>query len=144
MAAKEFDLLCIGNALVDVFTRVDGQTALRFGITRSVQHIKIEKLKELLNECNTAPPKQAFHSVTISSGGGAKKPHARRRACSSDKCSTAPPRETFHSTVFSSGGGAANVAKIAGLLGANVCFTGSVCSHDKFAQFFEDDLLSAE
>ena len=71
MAVKEFDLLCIGNAMVDVFVRGEEQAVLRHGLIRPVQHIEYEKLKEILDECNTAPPKETTSLTVISSGGGA-------------------------------------------------------------------------
>ena len=49
MAEKEFDLFCIGNALLDVFARDEGQVAEHYGITKPVQHIEIEKLKEIVS-----------------------------------------------------------------------------------------------
>ena len=85
---KEYDLLCIGNALIDVFALSDGEAFKRFSLDRPVQHIDVEKLKDIIKVL---------------------------KASSIDKELT-----------ISSGGGAANVAKIAGFLGAKVRFTGSV------------------
>ena len=48
--------------MVDVFARVDGQFFARHGLTKPVQHIEIEKLKEILSELSN------FKAV---SGGGA-------------------------------------------------------------------------
>ena len=62
MAEKESDLLCIGNALVDVFARDEGQLAGRFGILNPVQHIEIGRLNEVLS---------ALTEKTVVSGGGA-------------------------------------------------------------------------
>jgi sugar/nucleoside kinase (ribokinase family) len=100
MAEKEnsIELLCIGNALVDVFASSEEDLFIRHGITQPVQHIKIEKLKELLSELS------GFTTV--------------------------------------SGGGAANVAKIAGLLGAKVSFTGAT-GNDEFGRLFEKSLAAA-
>ena len=57
------DILCIGNALVDVFARDEGHLhSSRFGISLPVQHIEIERLQELL---------QALPEYTAVSGGGA-------------------------------------------------------------------------
>ena len=61
MAVKEPELLCIGNALVDVFARAERDAC--FGLSRPVQHIGIEKLKEILSAlCG---------SCTVSGGGAA-------------------------------------------------------------------------
>ena len=93
------DLFCIGNALVDVFARDEGFIlSSRYGISLPVQHIEIEKLKELISEL---------------------------------------PKYTAVS-----GGGTANVAKIAGFLGAKTYFKGSVGSDD-FGQLFEKNLADA-
>jgi len=104
MAQKELDLLCIGNALVDVFATADEQTLIRHGINRPVQHVEYGKIKKILSELNS------------------------------------------RDLVFSSGGGAANVAKIAGLLGAELCFTGSVGEAeepDTFGFLFRKELSNA-
>ena len=137
MAEKELDILCIGNAIVDVFARIDEEVANRHGINDPVQHVEIEKINEILSEIqeNLSP------SVIIS-GGGAQKPHARHRACSFDESNTAPPQEELPSTIITSGGGSANVAKIAGILGANVAFTGAIAD-DSFGRLFEENLTAA-
>jgi sugar/nucleoside kinase (ribokinase family) len=62
MSDKKIDILCIGNALVDVFAKVDGRFFARYGLTESVQHIEIDKLKEILSE---------LPNYTAISGGGA-------------------------------------------------------------------------
>ncbi|GHT68150.1 adenosine kinase [Spirochaetia bacterium] len=62
MAEKEIELLCIGNAMVDIFAQGDEALAARYGITEAVQHIEYENLKELA----AALPKHRAHS-----GGGA-------------------------------------------------------------------------
>ncbi|GHV10274.1 adenosine kinase [Spirochaetia bacterium] len=62
MAEKEIELLCIGNAMVDVFAKGDDDLALRYGITEPVQHIEYERLRELIAGL---PKHSAF------SGGGA-------------------------------------------------------------------------
>ena len=103
MAKKETEILCICNALVDIYAAADEQLCASYGITGPAQHIGIDTLNALL------PQVPDFIAV--------------------------------------SGGGAANVAKIAGLLGANVCFTGSAGasdeSSDHFGLLFERDLSSA-
>jgi len=105
MITEEPEILCIGNALVDVFA--EGEAGAQYGLARPVQHIEIGKLKEILAEL----PESSMVS----------------------------------------GGGAANVAKIAGLLGAKVHFAGAVGSAstmygsppDRFAQLFEKELSGA-
>jgi sugar/nucleoside kinase (ribokinase family) len=62
MAAAELDLLCIGNALVDIFMQGNEDTACRYGITGPVQHVEIEKLQEIIS---------GVHGYTAVSGGGA-------------------------------------------------------------------------
>ena len=100
MAEKEAELLCIGNALVDVFARGNERLAARYGISRPVQHVEIEKLKELLSFI------PEYNAV--------------------------------------SGGGAANVAKIAGFLGAKVIFSGAIgAGPDEFGMIFERELKAA-
>jgi sugar/nucleoside kinase (ribokinase family) len=59
---KKIDLLCVGNALIDVFARADEQFFARHGLVRPVQHIEIEKLKTILSELS---------STVMVSGGGA-------------------------------------------------------------------------
>ncbi|MDR0496057.1 MAG: adenosine kinase [Treponema sp.] len=108
MTGKNIDILCIGNALVDVFAETDEDTLQRYGITRPVQHVEIEKLIRFLDECNIACPPEKHSPLIITSGGGA-----------------------------------ANVAKIAGYLGAKVCFTGAI-ANDNFGQFFEKELSAAK
>jgi len=95
---KKIDLLCVGNALIDVFARADEQFLARHGLNEPVQHIEIEKLKEILSE---------LYDYTAVSGGGA-----------------------------------ANVAKIAGLLGAKVSFTGAI-GNDEFGRLFKKSLATA-
>jgi fructokinase len=59
---KETELLCIGNAIVDVFANDEGDLALRYGLCEPVQHIEIGRLKTLLSELG---------ETTVVSGGGA-------------------------------------------------------------------------
>jgi sugar/nucleoside kinase (ribokinase family) len=67
MAKKE--LLCFGNAIVDVFTRVDPAFMDRHGITGPVQHIDRERAELIHAELSAAPPNVS--PVVFSSGGGA-------------------------------------------------------------------------
>jgi sugar/nucleoside kinase (ribokinase family) len=66
MAETELELLCIGNALVDVFARTEkgeeGDTDPPFGLDKPVQHIDIEKLKEIAAR---------LPGARVVSGGGA-------------------------------------------------------------------------
>jgi sugar/nucleoside kinase (ribokinase family) len=59
---KETELLCFGNAIVDVFANDGSCLALRYGLCEPVQHVEIEKLKTLLSELG---------ETTVVSGGGA-------------------------------------------------------------------------
>jgi fructokinase len=59
---KETELLCIGNAIVDVFANDESGLALRYGLCEPVQHIDIEKLQAILPELS---------EITMVSGGGA-------------------------------------------------------------------------
>ena len=115
MAQEELDLLCIGNALVDVFAAGDEETLIRHGITRPVQHVEYEKIKKILDEYDSA-------------------------------C----PRDNSNTIIMSSGGGSGNVAKIAGFLGTQVCFTGAVGKAvdngeepDNLGRLFREELISA-
>ena len=92
--------------MVDIFLLRDGEIAIRQGLTEPIQHVEIEKIKNILKEASE------------------------------------------YDTV--SGGGAANVAKIAGLLGAGVSFTGALGkddsgaeSSDEYGRLFEKELSAA-
>jgi len=120
MTSNELEILCIGNALVDVFVQGDEQLCTRLGISEPVQHIKIEKLHEILNTL--------------------KVPTAQEKPL------------TLPEFTMASGGGAANVAKIAGFLGAKAGFIGALgrgeakgpsFQGDEFGQLFERDLNAA-
>jgi sugar/nucleoside kinase (ribokinase family) len=60
---KKTELLCIGNALVDVFARVDSACMERFGITAPAQHIERDRADLLLGELRD--------NAARCSGGGA-------------------------------------------------------------------------
>lgn len=107
MAAKDLELLCVGNALVDVFARADEATCARYGLEKPIQHIEIEKLLALLSELETESSRGNLSPLVVTSGGGA-----------------------------------ANVAKIAGFLGAKLCFTGAIGA-DRYGLLFESDLRAA-
>ena len=110
---KEIELLCVGNALTDIFATVNTsdkeQVFSRFDLNHPVQHIEMEELSAILSKLPDAGD-----------------------------------------MVVTSGGGAANVAKIAGLLGTKVCFTGTIgqdidngAQADKYGQLFIKDLSAA-
>jgi sugar/nucleoside kinase (ribokinase family) len=44
----ELELLCVGNALVDVFAQGEEDIDFRFGLTEPVQHIPVDKLREVI------------------------------------------------------------------------------------------------
>jgi sugar/nucleoside kinase (ribokinase family) len=58
------ELLCIGNAIVDVFINIDSLLAAKYGVARTVQHISKEQAALILSECSLA-------GAVKSSGGGA-------------------------------------------------------------------------
>ena len=62
IADNELEILCIGNALVDVFARGEAGMDSRFGLDNPVQHIPMEKMKEIL---------PLLPDYTACSGGGA-------------------------------------------------------------------------
>jgi len=59
---NEVELLCVGNAIVDIFARDESGLALRYALCEPVQHVEIEKLKSLL---------PALCEIATVSGGGA-------------------------------------------------------------------------
>ncbi|MDR0583280.1 MAG: adenosine kinase [Treponema sp.] len=61
---KKTDLLCIGNAIVDVFVKVDSAFMDRQGIGEAVQHISRDQAELILKEGGANTP-------VFSSGGGA-------------------------------------------------------------------------
>jgi sugar/nucleoside kinase (ribokinase family) len=61
---EKVDLLCVGNAIVDVFVRVDAAFMDRQGIGEPVQHISREQAESILKENRGNAP-------VFSSGGGA-------------------------------------------------------------------------
>jgi len=58
------ELLCFGNAIVDVFTSADPGWLEKQGITASVQHIPREKAQQIWEELDGAAA-----DITVSSGG---------------------------------------------------------------------------
>jgi sugar/nucleoside kinase (ribokinase family) len=61
---SKVELLCIGNAIVDVFADADAETLERWGIRENVQHILPLKAEQILIEI------QDCGNAVISSGGG--------------------------------------------------------------------------
>ncbi|MDR0475366.1 MAG: adenosine kinase [Treponema sp.] len=61
-AGRPPELLCIGNPLVDVFANADEDDLRRWGLNETVQHIPIEKIREII---------EALPEFTSCSGGGA-------------------------------------------------------------------------
>ncbi|MDR3167474.1 MAG: adenosine kinase [Treponema sp.] len=59
---KTPELLCIGNALVDIFALADEDILLHFGLTAPVQHVGYEKVSDLL---------AILSDLSAGSGGGA-------------------------------------------------------------------------
>jgi sugar/nucleoside kinase (ribokinase family) len=62
---KNFELLCFGNAMVDVFASVDPVWLDGLGITEAVQHISMDLAQRLLEELVLA------NDMVMSSGGSA-------------------------------------------------------------------------
>jgi sugar/nucleoside kinase (ribokinase family) len=62
MAESKPELLCIGNALVDVFAVTEEDPAIRFGLDEPVQHVAIEKLQQII---------ALLPETRLVSGGGA-------------------------------------------------------------------------
>ena len=60
------EILCIGNPIVDVFTKMDNNLALKYGIIDPVQHISRDAAESILNE-----PSIDFSKAVKCSGGGA-------------------------------------------------------------------------
>jgi sugar/nucleoside kinase (ribokinase family) len=58
---EQLDILCIGNAIIDVFAEVDKEMCAGLGLTEPVQHVEYEKIIETLS---------LLPDFTTSSGGG--------------------------------------------------------------------------
>ncbi|MDR3139113.1 MAG: adenosine kinase [Treponema sp.] len=59
---KTLELLCVGNALVDIFAQADEDILLHFGLTAPAQHLGYEKISDLL---------AVLSDLSAGSGGGA-------------------------------------------------------------------------
>ena len=133
------ELLCIGNALVDIFVRAEGDLADLAGGAPPVRHIGHEEmaglLRILVSRTNVRARMNASPEECICGlkSGGLK--------------SEGLKSEGLKSVEIGSGGGAANVAKIAALLGVRAAFAGSVGSDagglDSHARLFEGELARA-
>jgi sugar/nucleoside kinase (ribokinase family) len=68
------ELLCIGNAMVDVFAAAEEETLGRLGLTEAAQHVTPERMEHILGvlgiSADRGDPKNAG-AVRIRSGGGA-------------------------------------------------------------------------
>ena len=62
-----FELLCIGNALVDIYANVNKGFCLRNGLNQPVQHIEMERLKKIIADCSS----ESLAPLKYSAGGGA-------------------------------------------------------------------------
>jgi sugar/nucleoside kinase (ribokinase family) len=60
--SNNLEILCIGNALIDIFVQTDTAFLKRFGLNEPVSHVKYEKITEILKN---------FPNYTVCSGGGA-------------------------------------------------------------------------
>jgi sugar/nucleoside kinase (ribokinase family) len=66
------ELLCIGNAMVDVFVRAEGAVMDRLGVTEPVQHVASEQAEWVLRELGVmSPGGEIAADAAIVSGGGA-------------------------------------------------------------------------
>jgi sugar/nucleoside kinase (ribokinase family) len=113
MNQPEFELLCTGNAMVDIFVRADGPRMDELGLDKPVQHISSEEAEQVL---------KALGWKTDSNG------------------SLAP--DGGPGFTLCSGGGAANAAKIAALLGIRTAFTGAA-GNDMFGGLFRREIAGA-
>jgi fructokinase len=110
---SQTELLCIGNAMVDIFAPADKAVMDRLGLGEAVQHISSEEAEGVLRGlgAKTGPAGE----LILDSGPG---------------------------FTVSSGGGAANAAKIAALLGIKTAFTGAVGS-DGAGELFRREIAGA-
>jgi sugar/nucleoside kinase (ribokinase family) len=113
MNHPQVELLCIGNALVDIFARADGPLLDRLGLAEPVQHVSSGEAEQILAGLGWQPG---------SAGGLAPDGGPGFTLCS--------------------GGGAANTAKIAALLGIRTAFTGCT-GNDLFGALFHRDIAAS-
>ena len=62
MTANNFELLCIGNALVDIFAKGEEGIDRHFNLNENVQHIPMDEMREILS---------VLPEFVVCSGGGA-------------------------------------------------------------------------
>ncbi|MCL2832717.1 MAG: adenosine kinase [Treponema sp.] len=62
MADNDLELLCIGNAMVDIFTQGEEGIDRHFNLDENVQHISMDKMRDILS---------VLPEFTVCSGGGA-------------------------------------------------------------------------
>jgi sugar/nucleoside kinase (ribokinase family) len=72
---QKADLLCIGNAMVDIFAGIDGEIPPAWGLSEAAQHVTSGKLAEIL----AALPSSGPALPLVTSGGGAA--NAAKIAC---------------------------------------------------------------
>jgi sugar/nucleoside kinase (ribokinase family) len=113
MNHAQFELLCFGNVMVDIFVPANGPRMEALGLDKPVQHITSEKAEQTL---------RALGWKTDAAGG---------------LVPDGGPNFTL-----SSGGGAANTAKIAALLGIRTGFTGAA-GQDMFGELFRREMTDS-
>jgi sugar/nucleoside kinase (ribokinase family) len=113
MNHPQFELFCIGNALVDIFAQADGLLMDRLGLAEPVQHVSSEEAEQILAALGW---KTDSAGVLVPDGG---------------------PGFTL-----CSGGGTANTAKIAALLGIRTGFTGCT-GNDLFGDLFRREIAAS-
>jgi sugar/nucleoside kinase (ribokinase family) len=113
MNPPQFELFCVGSALVDIFAQADGPLMDRLGLAEPVQHISSEEAEQILRALGW---KTDSAGVLVPNGGPG-----------------------FSSC---SGGGTANTAKIAALLGIRTGFTGCT-GNDLFGDLFHREITAS-
>jgi sugar/nucleoside kinase (ribokinase family) len=108
-----YELLGIGNAMMDVFAQADTALMDRLGLTEAVQHISSEEAEHIIRELG------GKHDPAGELIPGGKAGFA-----------------------LCSGGGAANAVKIAALLGIQTGFTGCI-GKDRWGENFRRELAAA-
>ncbi|MDR2245594.1 MAG: adenosine kinase [Treponema sp.] len=64
MMNQKTELLCVGNAMVDLFAEVDGEIPASWRLSEPVQHVTSDKLAEILADLPASP-------LAVSGGGAA-------------------------------------------------------------------------
>jgi sugar/nucleoside kinase (ribokinase family) len=112
-SGPRFELLCIGNAMVDIFTRAGAELMDRLGFAEAIRHVSSEEVEALLKGLGW----KTNAAGNLAPRGGRGFTHC-------------------------SGGGAANTAKIAALLGVKTGFTGALGT-DSFGELFRREIAGA-